>query len=113
MTFGRNSGLRTGELLPLGNRSFPRAEEDLGVQDRKDTPAVTVSRYKNGNGREKILVCRSVSVDRSRLSTVMEIEKAIEELPALEFRALAAWLEVRKSGLAGELRRFKRKFSGG
>jgi len=36
------------------------------------------------------------------MSTVMEIEKAIEELPALEFRALAAWLEVRKSGLAGE-----------
>jgi hypothetical protein len=36
------------------------------------------------------------------MSTVMEIEKAIEELPALEFRALAAWLEVRKSGLVGE-----------
>jgi hypothetical protein len=36
------------------------------------------------------------------MSTLMEIEKAIEELPALEFRALAAWLEVRKSGLAGE-----------
>jgi len=44
---------------------------------------------------------------------VMEIEKAIEELPAQEFRALVAWLEVRKSGLAGGVRRFKRKFSGG
>jgi len=72
------------------------------VPDRKDTPAVTDSRYKNEIGREKDLVCRSVSVDRSPMSTVMEIEKAIEELPALEFRALAAWLEVRKSGLAGE-----------
>ena len=36
------------------------------------------------------------------MSTVMEIEKAIEELPALEFRALAVWLEMRKSVLAGE-----------
>jgi hypothetical protein len=36
------------------------------------------------------------------MSTVIEIEKAIEKLPALEFRALAAWLEMWKSGLAGE-----------
>ncbi len=27
---------------------------------------------------------------------VMEIEKAIEALPAQEFRVLVAWLEVRK-----------------
>ena len=36
------------------------------------------------------------------MSTVMEIEKAIDKLPAQEFRILAAWMERRKGHLAGE-----------
>ncbi len=71
-----------------------------GGAGQTNVPFLPLSRMRMGV--KKILVCRSVSVDRSPMSTVVEIEKAIEELPALEFRALAAWLEVRKSGLAGE-----------
>ena len=36
------------------------------------------------------------------MSTVMEIEKAIDQLPAPEFRLLAAWIEMRQELLAGE-----------
>ncbi|MFM8766156.1 MAG: DUF2281 domain-containing protein [Spartobacteria bacterium] len=36
------------------------------------------------------------------MSTVMEIEKAIDSLPAPDFRILAAWIDRRKEHLAGE-----------
>ncbi len=35
----------------------------------------------------------------SRMSTITEIERAIERLPASEIGALAAWLEVYRAGL--------------
>ena len=36
------------------------------------------------------------------MSTVMEIEKAIDQLPAPEFRILAAWIEKRQEHLSCE-----------
>jgi len=35
------------------------------------------------------------------MSTITEIERAIEQLPASEVGALAAWLEVYRAGLEG------------
>ena len=55
MIFGRNSGLRTGELPPRAIDGSAEPRRTSVVPDRKDTPAVTDSRYKNENGREKIL----------------------------------------------------------
>jgi hypothetical protein len=40
--------------------------------------------------------------DGKTMSTVMEIEKAIDKLPAPEFRELAAWIEMRQGVLAGD-----------
>ena len=77
------------------------AEETSALPEKENWQPHTVA-TRMRLGVEKILVYRPISVDRSPMSTVMEIEKAIEELPALEFRALAAWLEMRKSVLAGE-----------
>jgi len=47
-------------------------------------------------------VCRRHKADRKSMSTVMEIEKAIDKLPAPEFRELAAWIEMRQGLLGGE-----------
>jgi hypothetical protein len=48
-------------------------------------------------GVKNILVWRSVSVDRNPMSTVMEIEKAIEELPNQELFELTHWISLRFS----------------
>jgi len=36
------------------------------------------------------------------MNTVMEIENAIDKLPAPEFRELAVWIEMRQGVLAGD-----------
>jgi hypothetical protein len=46
---------------------------------------------------EKFLVIRSGSVDRNPMSTVMEIEKAIEKLPTDELFELTHWISLRFS----------------
>ena len=48
-------------------------------------------------GLGKFLVIRSGSVDRNLMSTVMEIEKAIEKLPTDELFELTHWISSRFS----------------
>ena len=80
-------------LLALLER---HAEEDLSVPTgwKKSRQSQTTTTRK---GLGKFLVIRSGSVDRNLMSTVMEIEKAIEKLPTDELFELTHWISSRFS----------------
>ena len=46
-----------------------------------------------------MLDCRVGSSDRNGMSTVMEIERAIEELPSSEMQKLFSWVEEKQAML--------------
>ena len=71
------------------------AEEDLSVPEEWEVSAVKGAATRKGLG--KFLVIRSGSVDRNLMSTVMEIEKAIEKLPTDELFELTHWISSRFS----------------
>ena len=83
-------------MSPLASRSR-RAEEDLGVLGEGNPgKSQTVA---TRDDPKKRLVSRRQKADESFMSTVMEIEKAIEELPSRDMQKLFSWVEEKQAML--------------
>jgi hypothetical protein len=82
-------------MSPLASLKH-QAEEDLSIPSgwKKSRQSETATTRK---GLGKFLVIRSGSVDKNLMSTVMEIEKAIEKLPTDELFELTHWISLRFS----------------
>jgi hypothetical protein len=82
-------------MSPLASLKH-QAEKDLSVPTgwKKSRQSQTATTRK---GLGKFLVIRSGSVDKNLMSTVMEIEKAIEKLPPDELFELTHWISSRFS----------------
>ena len=71
------------------------AEEDLGVLGEGNPgKSQTVA---TRDDPKKRLVSRRQKADESFMSTVMEIEKAIEELPSRDMQKLFSWVEEKQA----------------